>query len=264
MYFQMDTRADVQGLVHQETAVWWEQTPRGDWQQYRTLEDVSYIRVGEPESFLIRPKFKVEVDKWHHLMLSFDFTGSVDVVGTLSDPQTDEELRSSTIKNYCKLWYAFDDENKKGKDNMGDGRGFGWVPDHENGIISENAESAVVSYAPSGDPFTSGGTETPEYHWEATPPPISGGPMGLPASQEFVATICHCEMAEFQFFGGLLLHTESESDRRMFVDENGEPVPPQTTEELLGQRPDILLHGSNNWKRRARMPGRPALKRKRV
>jgi len=250
MYFQTDTRATVQGLVSQEKEVHWEPVGGDQWQMYRTLEDVSYIRVGEPESFLIQPVFEVELDQWHHLLVSFDFTGSVDVVGTDTNPASEEELRSITIKRFCRLWFAFDDENRKGKDNVGDGSGRGWVPQHENGIITENAESAVRTYTTVTDEFTiNEGAETPEYHWATSQLPMQGGPMGLPASAQFVETISHCEMAEFQFFGGLVLDTESVGDRRKFVDENGKPVPPKKTEEMLGRRPDILLHGSSNWKK---------------
>ena len=267
MYFQTDTRAEVAGL-HLMVIEAHINTDPGDpnfGQYYDTVEDVSYISVGVPELFLIKPKFKVEVDKWHHLLVSFDFSTPVDVKAVATQEGTSlelpEALRSATINSYCKIWLAFDDENKKGKDNIGINippdtpNGFtpdptGWVPQDENGIIPQNAESAVFTYTPGPpDPFrTGGGDSTGEYHWEASPIPMNGGPMGFPASEEYVETVYHCEMAEFQFFGNIVLNTGSQQDRRLFVDKDGKPVPPKEAEKMLG-KPHILLHRTSNWKK---------------
>jgi len=76
---------------------------------------------------------------------------------------------------------------------------------------------------------------------------MNGGPVGLPASAEYVDTIYHCEMAEFQMWGGISLDTENVINRRAFVDANGKPVKPIKAEELMGRRPDIQFHGTNKW-----------------
>lgn len=253
MKFQTGTRAKVQGLHGQITDVTW--IPVYDvYEPHETIEDVSYIEVGEPESFLIVPTFTVDVDQWHHLLVSFDFSTDVDVVAFEGEAATEDELREKTIKSFCKVWFAFDDENKKGKDNIGNNRDAsfrsisGWTPADKNGVIPMNAEAAIFTYVkpPVKDPLDHV-AESPEYHWVASPLPINGGPVGLPASADYVETIYHCEMAEFQFFGNLVLDTANMNNRRMFVDGDGKPVPPDETHELLNRRPDILLHGSGNW-----------------
>lgn len=272
MNFQTETRAQVQGLVHQIVDMKNLTTPF----ETITVEDISYVRTASPESFRIEPGFKVAVDKWHHLLVSFDFSNSVDVIPVETPAGTtvgdNSALRSAVIQSYCKVWYAFDDENKKGKDNVGrvaippESEGgsptVGWVPQNDNGIIPQNAESAVFEYSPGRfAENTTGGTENPEYHWQASPLPMMNGPMGFPASAEYVETVYHCEMAEFQFFAGITLDTGIELNRRAFVDKDGKPVPatkkkdpedPASTSgsiELLGKEPEILLHGSGNWKK---------------
>ena len=60
-------------------------------------------------------------------------------------------------------------------------------------------------------------------------------------------------MAELQIFSGVTLDTSIEANRRAFVgyDEEGssrlKPVDPKQAEDLLGKKPDILLHGSTKW-----------------
>ena len=269
MKFQTETRAAVQGLNGQVTNVTWTLPPGAlEYEPHQTIDDVSYIQVGEPETFLIVPTFKVDVDKWHHLLVSFDFSTNVDVVAFEGDAATDEELRDKTIKSFCKVWFAFDDENKKGKDNIGNNfeSSFrpvtGWVTADENGVITMNAEAAVFTYtkAPEHPGNDNRVAASPEYHWTASPIPTEHGPMGLPASAEYVETIYHCEMAEFQLFTGVTLDTGEEKNRRAFVDTDGKPVPPDKKKdptdptsrsgsiELLGKRPDVMLHKSSNWK----------------
>lgn len=242
MRFQTATRAQVQGLRHQIVEVHFELN-----QRYETVEDISYVRINEPESFLINPKFNVDTDKWHHLLVSFDFSASLDVVAAaVADTGSFDEASelAATIKSYCKFWYAFDDENRKGKDNMGDA----WVPQDENGIVTQTAKDAAFVYIQTPpNPFVTGGNQNPEYHWAASPISVNGGPVGLPASAEYVDTIYHCEMAEFQFFAGIVIDTDSQQ-RRAFVDADGKPVDPAETQRILNKRPDILLHGSSRWK----------------
>lgn len=252
MRFQTATWATVQGLNTHVTDIHWE-PPAGD--QYTTVEDASYLNSNEPASFLIKPAFHVAPDQWHHLLVSFDLSSPVNVVAvtprTFSDDEADDWR--ATIKSYCKIWYAFDDENKNGQDNIG----HDWAPQDQNGIVPTGAKQAAHSYDPdSPNPFVTGGGQNPEYHWAASPVPMNGGPVGLPASSEYVETIYHCELAEFQFFAGVACDTAKKSSRRAFVDEEGTPVDPTTGteddpgpgEKLLGKKPDLLLHGSDDWK----------------
>jgi len=252
LYFQTATRAQVQGLVTQATSVTFEIPPGGHaLQRYDVVKDISFVRTGTPEAFEIIPHFKVDVDKWHHLLVSFDFSGSVNVTPHIGTSASEEQLLFATVKSFCKVWYAFDDENKAGKDNIGDS----WVPHDPNGIVPVTAKQAAYDYFPSSPPVDSAGRPTVtgelydgNYSWTASPVPMSGGPVGLPASVDYVDTIYHCEQAEFQFFAGLAIDTEDQQKRRAFVDAKGKPIKPEDTEKALGRRPDILLHGSSNWK----------------
>ena len=68
-------------------------------------------------------------------------------------------------------------------------------------------------------------------------------------------------LAELQVFTGSTLDTNDEDNRRAFVSANGKPVPadekagidgagnviPKGSIQLMGRRPDIMLHGSSDW-----------------
>lgn len=248
MIFQTETRATVQGLVTEATDVHWELNASGlAYEQYQVVRDISHIRTAVPERFEIIPKFTIAADTWHHLLVSFDFSISVDVVALAN--YTGDNVERDAIKSVCQLWYAFDDENKDGQDNMGNS----WAFHGPNDVVPITALQSAFSFFPQSPPISSTGKPQitgelfdAEYHWAASPIPMQGGPVGLPASAEYVNTIYHCEMAEFQFFAGIALDTSTQ--RRAFVDENGKPVDPAETQRILGKRPDILLHGSSRWK----------------
>lgn len=249
MVFQMATRAQVQGLGTEATDVHWELSASGgSYEQYQTVKDISYIRTAQPETFKIVPQFTIDTDKWHHLLVSFDFSNSVHVVALPN--YTGDNVEGDAIQTVCKLWYAFDDENKTGRDNMGES----WAYRGPNDVVPVTALQAAFGYFPSdppisstGKPLVTGELYDGEYHWTASPLPMNNGPVGLPASADYVSTIYHCEMAELQFFAGLALDTGDINVRRAFVDAEGDPVDPEETERLLGRRPDILLHGTSDW-----------------
>jgi hypothetical protein len=249
MIFQTETRATVQGLVTEATDVHWELSPvSGEYERYDNVRDISYIRTAVPERFEIIPKFNVETDKWHHLLVSFDFSTSVDVIALAN--YIGDNVERDAIKSACQLWYAFDDENKDGQDNMGNS----WAFHGPNNVVPITALQAAFDFFPQSPPISSTGKPQitgelydAEYHWAASPLPMNNGPVGLPASAEYVDTIYHCEMGEFQFFADLALDTSVQSNRRAFVDADGNPVDPEDTEKMLGRRPDILLHGTGDW-----------------
>lgn len=245
MFFQTATRAVVQGLVHETMSVTFENIGSETfpiYQQKTVVQDVSYIRVGQPESFLINPKFNVAADRWHHVLVSFDFSHAIDVIAIQDSGGTFQE--GDGIQGTGKFYYALDDENRNGANNMGDA----WAFKGSNDVVTQSARLADFGYIPQDDPNVTGGTENPEYHWTASPLAMNGGPVGLPASSGYVETVYHCEQAELQFFAGLVLDTSDVSNRRAFVDASGKPVKPDETKRLLGRRPDILLHKTSNWK----------------
>jgi len=214
-----------------------------------TIAAAPYLDQTQPELFQVVTRDYLKPDQWHHLLLSFDISGSVSI-GT--------PFASSD----CRLWYAIDDVDYRGAENMLPYRDLGgqWGPDTlgPNTILTQN----VWRYSGS-DP----NWQAPQYymnHFVGLPQgtfsrgiiPADGYAIGIPSSIKYVDSIFRCEMAEFQMWTGVTLDTGSATNRRAFVDENGKPVNPTKGteddprgpgEKLLGKKPEILLHGSNNW-----------------
>lgn len=78
--------------------------------------------------------------------------------------------------------------------------------------------------------------------------PISGHPIGIPASSDMLKHNTGVEMAELQIWCGQSLDTGDLGMRRLFIDKKGKPVSPARAAKRLG-KPDILLHGTANWKK---------------
>jgi hypothetical protein len=206
------------------------------------ISDASDTRIGPKATFSIIPEFTLEPDRWHHLLLSFDFSTGVEV-HAIEDYEGDRPVGDTTSR-YCKIWYAIDDVNRNGKENMGEY----WVESNLNGIISETAMLATGSYSPAPpDPLIHGAIPSPSYSWSGSPLPLHSGHVGIPAGATYVDAVCHCEMAELQIFTGVTLDTASVTARRAFVDADGNPVDPETAATFLGKRPEILLHGNGDW-----------------
>jgi hypothetical protein len=89
--------------------------------------------------------------------------------------------------------------------------------------------------------------------------PTKGFPVGIPVQKRHLKHNTGIEMAELQIWANKTLDTGDVAMRRLFIDypkdANGkpdktkplEPVKPSVAAKVLGQ-PDILLHGTNNWK----------------
>lgn len=210
--------------------------------------------------------FKVTFDEWHHLLLSWDIRGSNASHGRESGPRDDD--MSTYIGATSTLYCAFDDVNKNG-DELPGLRYSGMGP---NETISygtyELAGTSNVSGSPdrpSGPPSYSVGFSTgviadgvfipAQLEYEATYPPYSGAGPDNSGGDPKVRPIRRVEMAELQIFTGVTLDTEPQVNRRAFIGRDGTPVDPTGTEDdpapavkLLGKKPDVLLHGSSNWK----------------
>jgi len=221
------------------------------------IEDASYTDAFEPERFTVQTSKELEPDQWHHLLLSFDVGGSV-------------SLGTPFASSSCRLWYAIDDVDYRGAENLRpyrDLEGDEWGRDNldDNAIITRNA----WAYSGSDPDFEEGlyyqnqfvGLPSGSYGGGSIP--SEDAAMGIPASAAYVDGIFRVEMAELQMWTGVTMDTGIESNRRAFVDENGEPVDPTEGavdpetqqfdprgpgERLLGKKPEILLHGSDNWK----------------
>jgi hypothetical protein len=159
----------------------------------------------------------ITFNKWHHLLISWDLDGR-------------------------NMWCAVDDVNKKGADlpalndpdqNMG-----------PNKMLSNNEFFALGS--------TRGEIANLNVSVLPTKPVNLPGPAEVDylkpegaalASKE---PVCHVELAELQIWSGKTTDTGVLSNRRYFIDKDGEPVDPEEAEKLLG-KPHILLHGTSDW-----------------
>jgi hypothetical protein len=185
----------------------------------------------------------VTLDKWHHLLISWDL------------------LSHSNTGGASKMWCAIDDVNKDGNSDLpamcNTSAGMG-LNDHMCAVCFDyqgHPEASVRidfgSNAIPSDPFRIPAPPSVKRSSDATGGTISFAP---------IETV---ELAELQIFSGVTLNTSSETNRRAFIDyerdeagnpirdEDGKrslkPVNPKQAEELLGQKPDILLHGSTKW-----------------
>jgi len=86
----------------------------------------------------------------------------------------------------------------------------------------------------------------PTYQCNGFSIPVAAHPIGIPASTSHLENNTGIQMAELQIWAGVTLDTSDTQLRRLFIDENKKPAPPSKAEKVLG-RPDILLHGNNNW-----------------
>lgn len=265
---QMDNFMSITAAAHITTAIeWWSgsdpSAPLGGagytgngvisafpYVGIAAIEDASYTFNNQPEWFYVQSGETYEPDHWHHLLLSFDVGGSVSI-GT--------PFASSA----CRLWYAIDDVDYRGPENLQPNRNidgqFGSDAEHldPNAILTDNA------WRFSGQDPEWEASLYYENHYVGLPQgsyeggSIKSGEMGFPAASKYVDGIFHVEMAEFQMWTGVTLDTAELEKRRAFVDADGVPVPPnrQSTAEdprkgpveLLGKRPDVLLHRTKNW-----------------
>lgn len=221
--------------------------------------DAIYKALWGAESIGAVSKIKVTPNTWHHLLLSFDFSGTITAHGVYKSGQPD-------VSSSCKLWVALDDHNYTG--NALPAVWIGTVPGSSaapNTIITVAAK-AVTSQSMTGsfpvpnpsiiDNHKDGGVCTvstlydgggvPSYEW--SPPSIAINPLGIPATHTSVAGVQACEMAELQMFFGVTMDTGDHALRRMFI-KGGKPVDPSGSAiRHLNRDPDILLHGVGNWK----------------
>jgi hypothetical protein len=161
-------------------------------------------------------------DVWHHVLISFDLSGGCS--STFSTPDL-------TINTTCPFHWAFDDVNYSSNYLWPNTTQVIGKPDVPNGIYSDRCNQTSGSYS-----FAAGNI------------PTDVKPIGIPSSSDNTSKIYKVEMAELQVFTGVTLDSSVEPNRRAFILDTGLPVDPVAAESLLGQAPDILLHGSSNWK----------------
>jgi len=203
----------------------------------------------------------VTADTWHHALISFDLTTPAVMRYTTANPTAPPfEPTTLMLPGGPTFMWAFDDVDKTD---------YSLSPSCAQIYNTQFPESPVSPPAPLPlKQITTnnlievfGGAWAFTATWNPVPIKSLDNPIGAPASAMFVDNVYHVEMAEFQMFTGVTLDTGIESNRRAFVDDDGNPVPPERepptvdhpdgqpapAEKLLGKWPDILLHGSDRW-----------------
>jgi hypothetical protein len=182
-----------------------------------------------------------EPDQWHHLLISWDLKSH------------------SSSGGASKIWCAIDNKNK-------DGDELPAMNDQSAGMgPNDHMSSTCFLYQGNDDSIANISLGSDD---------VPANPFGIPSPPSVnksgedqiisIAPIETIELAELQIFSGVTLDTSEEENRRAFIDykrdSNGDPIEdedgkktlkpidPKRAEELLGQKPDILLHGSAQWK----------------
>lgn len=223
---------------------------------FTTIVDSSYIANEQTEFFHVETGQTITADKWHHLLLSVDLSTACNTSGEPYDFEGDWIIALGT-HSACRLWFALDDVNYTGLENLGPY--FVEGGSDPNAILTRNAWNVADSAAGLAYNVRTG---PPTCNYTPDRVPSQGSPLGIPAAPVYVSDVSPVEMAELQVFTGVSFDTADTDKRRAFIDADGKPVPPvpplgedgrplpdgkAPAEMLLGKKPDILLHGSGNW-----------------
>jgi hypothetical protein len=169
----------------------------------------------------------VEPDQWHHLLLSYDVAGASGRMWLVLDDVTRDGKSFYPASPYCMSLF-----------------GFSGAP---NDIL---ASFNYPFFDGTGQIANSSGFK------------MITAPIGIPAQRslsEGYREYGPVELAELQIFTGLALDITSANYRRAFLDYDRDaggnpigtelkPVAPSKAEKLIGKKPEILLHGTDNWK----------------
>jgi hypothetical protein len=210
---------------------------------------------------------EVTPDKWHHLLLSLDFSLDCTTQGLRlpsGSPIPPQGTQGARTTSACKMWLAYDDVNLVEK-NLS----CYWPTGHSdpNFLLTQNAYYIASSRTfptsqTSDDDFGNLITVTntydvPSCDYVPAQIPASAYPLGLPGTNVYSSKVLNCEMAELQIFTGVTLETGNVNNRRAFIAAEKKaddtptgflvPAKPESAERLMGKRPAILLHGQDNW-----------------
>ncbi|WP_375764111.1 hypothetical protein ACE10X_06995 [Bradyrhizobium sp. Pha-3] len=200
---------------------------------------------------------KVTPDEWHHLLLSIDLTNSCSTDGVLSDGTTFGTLNDTEghrTSSACRMWISFDDVNltKKALSSY-------WPSGYSdpNAILPVNgyyvADDVTVSMSRTIDDCWGNNItnvqvqQQPKFRY--TPAAFAPGKVSFPAAAPFVDMSKRIEMGEAQVFTGVTVDSSQQNVRRAFITKDGSPAPLKKASDLLGKKPEILVHGSANWKK---------------
>jgi hypothetical protein len=206
----------------------------------------------------------IQADQWHHILISWDLQASNATHGSEEGSTT-----AGGTESYSLMWCAIDDVNKDKYELPANWIGGSGAGAAEEPSTNPNAHLSNLAYRYSGV----GDDPPPRVKVDFSP--IPSNPLIIPAPTTLlyptgpqgetgeVKANQLVEMAELQIFTDVVVNTSEEIKRRAFIDfardENGnpiadadgkfalKPVDPKKAEELMGKKPEVLLHGSGNW-----------------
>ncbi|PAY05390.1 hypothetical protein CK489_28790 [Bradyrhizobium sp. UFLA03-84] len=226
-----------------------------------TFRTVSGSNVGDisfGEHFLEASPGGQEVTpgEWHNLELSIDFTNSCSADGILGDGSVVPDLfdtAGSRTSSACRMFIAFDDRNLTGKSMSAY-----WPTGYSdtNAILPVNgyfvATDITNSFSATADDcFGNNVTlvqnqQQPKFRY--SPAAFAPGLVSFPGSL-YAGMNKRIEMGEAQIFMDVTADTASETVRRAFITEKGSPASLKKARDLFGKSPEVLVHGSENWKK---------------
>lgn len=154
---------------------------------------------------------EVTPDVWHHVVLSFDFSGGCSVDFGSESYQT------------CPFYWAFDGVNYNGV--------YLW-PYTPASYSSSANDNGIYSNWSQGGSFAAGALET------------SGSAIGIPGAGSDSDYIYNVIMAEIQIYTGVTMNTGANLDK--FI-ADGHPVSQSEAAAFLGKQPEIYFRTQSDW-----------------
>jgi hypothetical protein len=192
---------------------------------------------------------EIELERAHHVMLSWDVTGGTSSRGLADGDPPDMSWERYT--GYNKLYCALDDVNL----------GYNDLPLNEIDVRNPPSQNAILPDGVIKFATWPQSREGKQAHCSFTAASVPCDPIWIPGPAFLsrdngaggVVPLIDgnnlVEMGELQLFAGLTLDPSSTAIRRLFIDKEGKPVPPWRSEDGLGRKADIMLHKDFNWKK---------------
>lgn len=211
--------------------------------------DASYTDEGTPTFFGGTSLAAFTTDAWHHILISWDFTGGCSVMGTGTTSSDPGAPYGDYVTSDCKMWFSLDDENKHSTDLPAL-----WIGDNggdadNNVIITELCASfsgeplMIIDSAPTdiefGNPSVSESVDIPVSPISVPSSLAVNKPTDSVGGSTTVSPNLLIRMAEMQVFFGVTLDTSVEANRRAFITESGRPASPSLAADLLEQAPHV-------------------------
>jgi hypothetical protein len=180
---------------------------------------------------------KIAPDQWHHVLISFDFTGPVTTEGQLNsisrnagsqtgDNPLPPNSTGDRTSSACRMRIALNDEHLGGEklsvywpEGYGDDGAILSVNGYyvANDVVDQITETNNPNFACDGIAATQITTaDAPSYDF--TPDKVDMSQIGIPASEAHVDFIKKVEMAELQIFTDVTVDTYFAKTRQAFID----------------------------------------------